>query len=710
MFYFLNMEKINNLKDLIKSQEEFRKQKDDNKCVSIFKEILELIKNLNDNSKFDLISKLFLFEDQSNYTKLFIFNDLLKNNQFIKSKSSKRKYYQLLIDSFDNNKINDHSEQVSKIKELYDKSNLNDFEELDMYIELFIAEKDNKNNIDNFNDDITDRELVFEPNKENTKKKKNINAIEIQITQNDESKSENNKKDEILFNSTSPIKTDSTNFNSKNMNFDDFNNYIADEINTDASMANIDKFALKKYKPNPSLPMIILSVSANLNSFQFLMLINQTFNKYHYDIISTIKDTEFDNLRIYEFKPKSCFNYITEIFKTKGKCIYNQFYVYSTLKRDENNFSGGINSVLKDSYERKIAIKSVRGIESNIVNFLIQFLKSFCQNIERIKIIRQSNCFNKYDLDNLLLGIIMQEKKSKINMKSKLINLKNKIKHRNYKKIKNEDESYINMNKSVVTTSTMKYFEIFKVLSNPEYGLGKKISDFVEDFKKMYNPPIKNVESIDTRSIMMKIIKLFEFETSNLNTSFNNQNNEFDTNYIMLASEQYIFNKIYFILFNIYCEKYKKQNEGILQIQKEINDKYKPIEICNKLQINSIYLGKEQDPFKSVINIIEQIQFEKFLHKKFEILTQASLEIRKCILEYTDGRFELESMDDELPIIIFLSTQVKVENFIAELNMLDDYIKCSMRDNLVQNKMVTNLLSSLMYLSKSWNSKTSSFD
>jgi hypothetical protein len=494
------------------------------------------------------------------------------------------------------------------------------------------------------------------------------------------------------------------------MNIEEINNYISEDIIIDPNSANIDKLALKKYKPNPSLPMIILSVSANLNSFQFLMLINQTFKKFNYVNISTIKDTEFDNLRIYEYKPKNCFNYITEIFKTKGKCIYNQFHVYSSLKRDENNFTGGINSVLKDSYERKIAIKSIKGVESNLVNFLIRFLKSFCQNIERIKIIKQSSCFDKYALDNILYEIIIKEKKSKINMKSKLINLKNKIRHRNYKKIKNEDESYIGLNKSVTTTTTMKYFEIFKILSNPGYGLGKKIADFVEEFKKRYNPPIKNAESIDTRSIMMKIIKLFEFETSNLNTSFNNQNNEYDTNYIMVASEQYIFNKIYFLLFNIYCEKYKKQNEKIIKIQQEINNKYKTIEICNKLQVNSIYLGKEQEPFKSVVNIIEQIQFEKFLHKKFEILTQASLEIRKCILEYTDGRFELESMDDELPIIIFISTQVKVDNFIAELNMLDDYIKCSMRDNLVQNKMVTNLLSSLLYLTKSWNSETENFD
>ena len=703
------MEKIKNLKDLIKSQEEFRKQKDDNKCISIFKEIIELIKNLNDNNKFDIISKLFLFEDQTNYTKLFIFNDLLKNNLFIKSKSSKRKYYQLLIDSFNNNKTNDHSEQVTKLKELYDKSDLNNFEELDMYIELFIAEKDIKNNVDNFNDDITDRELVFEFDKPKKSKKNNINSIEIQINNDEVKKSDtnnNNNNDIILI---SPIQTKSNSHNTK-MNIEEINNYISEDIIIDPNSANIDKFALKKYKPNPSLPMIILSVSANLNSFQFLMLINQTFKKFNYVNISTIKDTEFDNLRIYEYKPKNCFNYITEIFKTKGKCIYNQFHVYSSLKRDENNFTGGINSVLKDSYERKIAIKSIKGVESNLVNFLIRFLKSFCQNIERIKIIKQSSCFDKYALDNILYEIIIKEKKSKINMKSKLINLKNKIRHRNYKKIKNEDESYIGLNKSVTTTTTMKYFEIFKILSNPGYGLGKKIADFVEEFKKRYNPPIKNAESIDTRSIMMKIIKLFEFETSNLNTSFNNQNNEYDTNYIMVASEQYIFNKIYFLLFNIYCEKYKKQNEKIIKIQQEINNKYKTIEICNKLQVNSIYLGKEQEPFKSVVNIIEQIQFEKFLHKKFEILTQASLEIRKCILEYTDGRFELESMDDELPIIIFISTQVKVDNFIAELNMLDDYIKCSMRDNLVQNKMVTNLLSSLLYLTKSWNSETENFD
>ena len=66
-------------------------------------------------------------------------------------------------------------------------------------------------------------------------------------------------------------------------------------------------------------------------------------------------------------------------------------------------------------------------------------------------------------------------------------------------------------------------------------------------------------------------------------------------------------------------------------------------------------------------------------------------------------------MDDELPIIIYIVTQVNVANFFAELNMVDDYVKCRLRDDLNQNKMVTNLLSSLMFISKSWDQKEKKF-
>ena len=104
------------------------------------------------------------------------------------------------------------------------------------------------------------------------------------------------------------------------------------------------------------------------------------------------------------------------------------------------------------------------------------------------------------------------------------------------------------------------------------------------------------------------------------------------------------------------------------------------------------------------------ISLERSLRKKFEILTDASLEIRTCVLEYSNGKYELDSMDDELPIIIYIATQVKVVNLFAELNIVDDYFRIISRDELIQNKMITNLLSSLMFITKMWNNETLDFN
>ena len=145
-------------------------------------------------------------------------------------------------------------------------------------------------------------------------------------------------------------------------------------------------------------------------------------------------------------------------------------------------------------------------------------------------------------------------------------------------------------------------------------------------------------------------------------------------------------------------------------MQKDINEKLKIDEIFQKIGVKKKYRGTDIIPYKSVIDLINMIPFEKSLKKKFEILTQASLEIRTYVLEYTNGKYELDSMDDELPIIIFIATQVNVINLFAELNIVNDYIKCILRDDLMQNKMVTNLMSSLMFVSKTWNRETLSFE
>ena len=115
------MKNNDKLRELLKQEEDNRSKKNYQKNISTIKEIIELIKNYEENEKYNIISKIFLYENQPNLTKLLIFNDLLKNNTFIK-KNTKKKDYQLLIDSFNDNKIKGHSEQISKIKELFEKN------------------------------------------------------------------------------------------------------------------------------------------------------------------------------------------------------------------------------------------------------------------------------------------------------------------------------------------------------------------------------------------------------------------------------------------------------------------------------------------------------------------------------------------------------------------------------------------------------------
>lgn len=56
---------------------------------------------------------------------------------------------------------------------------------------------------------------------------------------------------------------------------------------------------------------------------------------------------------------------------------------------------------------------------------------------------------------------------------------------------------------------------------------------------------------------------------------------------------------------------------------------------------------------------------------------KSSLEMRNFVLEITNGKGILNALDDELPIFIYVVTQVSVKNLFAELKMIEDYLTYS---------------------------------
>ena len=676
------------LRDLLINEEQSRLNQNYTECLNTCLKILKVLSILKakEQTIFDILSKIFLKKNQSNFVRIGTIFHIIRNNymNIYDNKNLKSKYYQLLIDSFKNDQINDKLEDKQKLISLFESSNKTNFKSMDSFIlsldVLYIPEKSNSDDavLKKLN---VNKELGINDNKNDLEE--GLIHEETQINEITQFGLVDNLHKQSL-----DIYSDVQVINENASQKDNNNNY---------------KFINKKYKVNTKLPMIVMSISVNLNTNDFMKLVHDTFIKLNYKNVMNVKSTLYDNINIYEYNTNN-------VFKKMVYCLFNDktfkrnvFQVSTVLQKDENNFTSGLNYFLNDNNEKKLAIKTIKGNEKNIIAFMIKYLKLIAGSVNKIKIIKQSKILFKYDLEKILNEQIQMKK----NILLKNINIpKKKF------LIKDDEETIVEKSNKKVN----RFYEIYKILSNIEYELGKSINDFIENFREKYkdlnNDKGKDIiETIKTRDIMAEIIKLIEHTTNTLNCYYNQENNiNYNTNFYNSATEQFIFNKIYHYLYEIYDLKYKKCNEDFILVKKEINENMEIKDIISNLNIKKVYISNDPIPFMPVIENINKLQLEKCLKKKFKIITQSSLEIRNCILEYTGGKYELESMDDELPIIIYLVTQINIENLFAELYMIDDYIKCTMRDELIQNKMVTNLLSSLSYISLKWDKKTNSFE
>ena len=356
--------------------------------------------------------------------------------------------------------------------------------------------------------------------------------------------------------------------------------------------------------------MIFLSVSVNLNSNDFMHLIESTFTRLNYRNICHIKNSSFKDINVYEYNPINFIERIAYCMAGKKTFIKSVFQVVVILKKDENNFTSGLNYYLNDHYERKILIRTVRGSEKNIINFIIKYLKLISSSINKIKVIKQSQNFYKYDLEKTLNDQIKMRK----NLLLKSINIPKK-------KLLGPPEVETLVEKS--NKEANQYYELYKILSNKEYELGKTVNDFIENFKMKYKEIAspnaqQQIKTIDTKSLMVEIMKIIELSTNTLNSNFNNISPNYNSSMYYNATEQFIFNKMYHYLYDIYDKKYKKENEEYLSVKKDINDNSKPIDILVNLGGKNIYIENEAIPYKNVIENLNKIIFEKSLKKNFK--------------------------------------------------------------------------------------------
>lgn len=76
-------------------------------------------------------------------------------------------------------------------------------------------------------------------------------------------------------------------------------------------------------------------------------------------------------------------------------------------------------------------------------------------------------------------------------------------------------------------------------------------------------------------------------------------------------------------------------------------------------------------------------------------------EMRSAVIRHHNARVEIESMDEELPITIFVLSRVKCKQIYSHLHFVRHYLK-SKDESDNQERVVSNILVSVDYVSKEW--------
>ena len=371
---------------------------------------------------------------------------------------------------------------------------------------------------------------------------------------------------------------------------------------------------------------------------------------------------------------------------------------------------------MKNQYNRLVEIKTLQGFPSETENLILNYLKKCIPFSKSIKIVRYSpGHFSNIEdeLQKEFIDII--EKKGKNIKSSNILSI-------NMNNLNNSKSNFIDENTNMlqkINKHASTYYEIYKILSQDNYDVGRTMTAFINEFKIKNEHTEKNYTRLPEQ--MKEII-----ETRNIcNNTFSNyfnmgkafRLNDDMAKQSLTAIDNFIFNKLYYQLYELYNRKYKKENEEFLSKKKIINEHYTIEEIMNVLGIKKQFRCLEEYensghsplclPFKSTIDNMNKIEYEQNPNIKFNTLIEAGLELRNTILgngNNSGNKKDLISMDDELPIFIYCSTQINTKNAPAEYHMIEDYIKYTSM-NINESKVLTNSMGAILFISKQWDLK-----
>jgi hypothetical protein len=120
------------------------------------------------------------------------------------------------------------------------------------------------------------------------------------------------------------------------------------------------------------------------------------------------------------------------------------------------------------------------------------------------------------------------------------------------------------------------------------------------------------------------------------------------------------------------------------------------------LAVREKYRLEEQEmPYAESISMLNKVATYETPLDKINCLLTAMSAMRMTVIDYWKSKEELDTMDDELPVVIYIVAMSSVESLATEVHFLQDYIGDSDRfDN--ENRILLNIEVSIRFVIENW--------
>jgi len=283
------------------------------------------------------------------------------------------------------------------------------------------------------------------------------------------------------------------------------------------------------------------------------------------------------------------------------------------------------------------------------------------------------------------------------------------------------EDTHGDVDEHIISTQNLEsssFYEFRKILSSDQYSIGKKVAEFLVDFGNNYKSIQESAELLPQP--MESVYLLVNEITETFFADFNYGKSETKQMmpYCKISVEKYIFDKVYTQLFAMYLQKFQKPSAKYTQKVNEINQKSSNVEQFKFLDIPQKFWLIKKDklnenselidplephliPYIDAINELSKLSKLKSPREKLGTLLMMHSLMKSAVVDFHKGKEEVCSMDEELPIMIYILLHARLENAAAELNFVDDYVQF---DPTLESekRLMTNLRVSIQYIADEW--------